>query len=636
MKRPGIKFFIIALWLIFNNIAWSQENVDLLFQSGLYAEEVQGNLQKALTSYQTIVRLYSDNRPIAAKAWLHIGFCYEKLGQDKAREAYQKILSDYPDQREIAARARARLSKIGLPSARLEIKINPLVKYYFDRLGIDILTATSPDGKFLAYTDWTTGNLMIKDLATGKAKKLTDANWSRSHEFARRPIWSRDGKSIAYGWYRNPSFTELRIVEVAQGKSRVVYSHDDVSIAPQDWQPDGQAILCNIANFKHDRQFRLAVISLSRGEVQEFLPLDINSRCIRFSPDGKYIAYDTQKQENRHIFVLDLPNMTPRQITSGTHGGKGFDAPIWSTDGKLLLFRSFRLGQYDLWALPMKDGKPDSEPNLVQSNLTNAMLALKGVRHQISGKAGQSLLNDFLARMNEIGSGSFIEDFSSPQLDSSWLVLEWNQPNIYHYASFGRFSLTEHPGRLRYYLDPIMSEAYIHSNLPYFSGWYWLYPGLKLNRVLSGNSWQLETRVTYSMIDGVAGRAFDLMVCFDPEPDRGTALIISRSKDFGGNRLDVRLFDRGEISSTNEHCLAPGDSIGVTEFTYHYRISRANSIIQVEVSEDDAASFKTALTDTLRSDLNGLPQLLILTGNCWFVPANSYADWDYVRFTILE
>jgi hypothetical protein len=318
------------------------------------------------------------------------------------------------------------------------------------------------------------------------------------------------------------------------------------------------------------------------------------------------------------------------------YGSKGFDAPIWSADGKLLLFRSFRLGQYDLWAMPIKAGKPDGESYLIQPDLTNAMVAMRGISHRAITKPGQSLISDFLARANKLKNGSFVEEFSSPVLDSSWLVLEWQQPNIYDYASFGRYSLEENPGKLRYYLDPIMGGVDVHSYLPYFSGWYWYYPGLKLNRILVGNSWQLETRVTYSMIDGAAGRAFDLMICFDPEPDRGTALIISRSKDFGDSKLDIRLLDRGEVSADNDHCLANGDSIGVTSFTYTYRISRMDTLVQVAISDDAGASFRNVLAGSLRSDLRGLPQLLILSGNCWFVPAGSYADWDNIRFTILD
>ncbi|HEX9974619.1 MAG TPA: tetratricopeptide repeat protein, partial [bacterium] len=594
-KKIILFFFLNSLLSLFFEKLMSQESPAMLLQAGIFAEEVQGDLKKALSLYDNIVQKYSEDRPVAANALLHIGFCYEKLGKEKAFEAYQKILDDYPDQREAAAIARERLKNSTIRTTSKdasEIKINPLVKYYFDRLGIDILTATSPDGKSLAYTDWATGNLMVKNVITGNKKRMTDADWSHSNEFAMRPIWSHDGKYIAYSWYRNPYFTELRTVDVALGISRVVYSHPDASIGPQDWHPDGQTILCNLTNFKDNSQIRLALVSLNSGDVQEFLPLDINSRCMKFSPDGKSIAYDTQQFDNRHIFVLDLENAKPLQLTSGTYGGKGFDAPVWTSDGKLLLFRSVRLGQYDLWAMPMNAGKPDGESYLVQSDLTNAMLAMKGISHRSTTKPGQSLISDFMARTNKMNNGSFVEDFSSPVLDSSWLVLEWKQPNVYDYASFGRYSLGEHPGQLRYYLDPIMSDVYVHSYLPYFSGWYWLYPGLQINHTISGDSWELETRVTYFMIDGAAGRAFYLLILFDPERDRETALIISRSKDFGSNKLDIRLLDRGEVSAVNDHCLANGDSIVVTNFAYMYRISRMDTLVQVAISDDAGASFR--------------------------------------------
>lgn len=634
MRKSSLLFLIIVLWLNLDCKGWAQENPELLFQAGLYAEEVQGNLARALSYYQKIVQNYPDHRPVAANALLHIGFCYEKLGQDKAYEAYQKILDAYSDQPEVAVLAKERMKNF--PDRNQQTKINPLIKYYFDRLGIDILTATSLNGKFLGYTDWTTGNLMIKDLVAGKRTKLTDTDWSRSHEFALRPIWSLDGKFIAYSWYCQPYFTELRVVDVALGTNRIIYSHPQSTIAAQDWHPDGQKILCNVTNFKDDSQIRLALVSLNSGEVQEFLPLDINSRCIKFSPDGNYIAYDTQQSDNRQIYILDLQKSQIEQITSGRYGGKGFDAPIWSQDGKLLLFRSFRLGQYDLWALPMKDGKPNGESFLVQSDLTNAILIMKKISHSAVTKPGQSLISDFLGRTNKISNESFVEDFSSSVLDSSWLVLEWNQPNIYDYASFGRYSLREHAGHLRFYLDPIMGEAYVHFYLPYFSGWYWSYPALQINRIINGNNWELEVRVTYAMIDGIAGRAFHLMILFDPERDRETSLVISRSKDFNTNILEIRLLDRGEVIVGNDQCRAKGDTIGVTSFSYTYRICRLDTLIKVAISEDDGRNFHDVLAGSLRADLLDLPQLLILSGTCWFVPAGSYADWDYIRFRNLN
>ncbi|MDZ7288697.1 MAG: tetratricopeptide repeat protein [candidate division KSB1 bacterium] len=618
--------------------AFTQQSPEQLFQAGIYAEEIKGELQDAVKIYQRIVQEYSDNRPTAAKAQLHIGICYEKLGQQQARAAYQKVLENYPDQRKIVARAREHLSRLK-PSAiqNQKSEISSLVKYYFDRLGIDILTSTSPDGKYLAYTDWTTGNLMIKNLSTANRKKLTDTDWSRSPEFALHPVWSRDGNFIAYGWYRKSYFTELRIVEVAAGISRVVYSNADLSLAPQDWLPDGTAILCVVENLKCNILRRMLLISLDSSEVRELLPLDRDSRGLMFSPDGKYIAYDLQHGEDRQIYVLEVASSHSPQITSGLYGRRGFDAPIWSPDGKLL-FRSFLRGQYDLWEIPMHNGKPSAEPVLIQSDLTNALLSIKGISHDVQSKTSQSLSKCFISHRDKKNRQSFFEDFSSPVLDSSWFVVEWNKPNVYDYATFGRYSLSDHPGHLRYYLDPIMSQGYLFRYSPTFSGWYWGYPSLEINRILDGDFWELEARVTYSMADGVNGRDLQLVLCFDPERDRETSLIINRGKDIdlASNRLLVLLRDRGVIQNGNDDCRAPGDTLGVTNFTYIYRITRADTLIHVELSYDEGENFRRVLSGSLRSDLHGLPQLLVLTGSSWFVPAGSYADWDYIRFRNLD
>ena len=45
--------------------------------------------------------------------------------------------------------------------------------------------AISPDGRFLTYTDWSTGDLALQDLKTGEKRHLTNkGSWEKSSEFA--------------------------------------------------------------------------------------------------------------------------------------------------------------------------------------------------------------------------------------------------------------------------------------------------------------------------------------------------------------------------------------------------------------------------------------------------------------------
>ncbi len=55
-------------------------------------------MEEAIATYQDIIKKFPKEGPVAAKAWFHIGLCYEKLGNREAQKAYQQVLSNYADQ----------------------------------------------------------------------------------------------------------------------------------------------------------------------------------------------------------------------------------------------------------------------------------------------------------------------------------------------------------------------------------------------------------------------------------------------------------------------------------------------------------------------------------------------------------
>jgi len=645
IEKFGSHFSTIVLLLLYKGVGIAQQSPQALFQAGLYAEEVQGDLENAISLFQQIVNKYPDQRPLAANAWLHIGFCYEKLGQQKAREAYQKIIEQYPDQRDAVAIAKERLKNSEIENLTSEIKVDPLVKYYIERVGIDPRTSISYNGKYLAYTDWTTGNLAIKNCSNSKSRHLTNIDWSYSHEFAYNPIWSRDDKWIACSWYRGPFFAELRIVTVANGGNRVVYSNPKFVIIPKDWSPDGENILCRVIDISQNEWGHLFLISSDSGSLTKLTRLGAHSRGMKFSPDGKFITYDLPEEDmnyqiNRHIYVFDLDKSQQTQVTGAY--SETSDTPVWSTDGKFILYRSFRARNYDLWALPIANGKPTANPFLFHSELNKVLFLMQDVNIHSPSQLNQKTSNKSNQYVDENSEFSFKEEFSSTQLDSAWSVYEWKGPNVYGYKTFGRYSFTDNPGYLRYYLDPIMHCGYLQSYQPVFSGhWFWWYPGLEISRFICGDRWKLDTKVTYSLVDGADGRSIKLLIFFNPLKNKDTVLNIERQKAFykkgnyHQNCLAIKLYDKGSVIKENRYCLSSNDTTGVTKYTYFYRISRSDTLIKVEISED-GISYKNVLSGKLRPDLLGIPQQVALTGNSWYTPAGSYADWDYIRFTILE
>jgi hypothetical protein len=622
-----IFFLIFTLLHIFVEFAWAQENPNVLFQAGLYAEEIQGDLEKALSLYKKIVDDYPDNRSLSAKTLLHIGLCYEKLGQHNASESYLKIITEYPDQRDVAAIAKDKLAQMKKPES-----VNPLLKYYFERLTLDPMTSVSFDGKFFAFTDWTTGNLKIRNLKTGAEKKITNIDWSKTTDFAYHPVWSRDAKHIAYSRYRAINSIELHVVSISDKQGLEIYSNPKYIILPQDWTPDGKKILCEVFKnlYSSNHEHYLALISTD-GNLEKITQLGPQTRGLKFSPDGKFITYDLLKWKERHVFVYSFEDKQQIQISKGRSGTIGFQSPMWSPDGKLLLFRSQGRGISDLWATPIKNGKPSGDSYIVLSDLVSSLLSMKGLGKNHITSSNINVTSEKQEMVN------FEEDFNSFYLDDAWTVTSWGKTNVYNYQSFGRYSLSENPGYLRYYLDPAMVPGYAINYMPSFTEWwFWYYPALEISRPIYGKQWVLETRATYSMVDGVNARDFRLKLLFSSNQVFDTTLLIDRGKSGGGIKLMVRLGIGANTIAQNDTCLSPLDTIGTINFTYCFRITRKDKLIKVEISDENRNNFREVLSNALASDLNSIEQKLILTGNCWYVPAGSYVDWDYFRFRTLD
>src|SRR5712692_3164203 len=93
-------------------LSQSSDQAEIALEAAQHRQLVDGDLEAAIQLYKNILTTYGSNRPIAAKALLRMGECYEKLGQTEAKNAYERVLRDYSDQAEMVAKARARLAAL--------------------------------------------------------------------------------------------------------------------------------------------------------------------------------------------------------------------------------------------------------------------------------------------------------------------------------------------------------------------------------------------------------------------------------------------------------------------------------------------------------------------------------------------
>jgi Tol biopolymer transport system component len=261
-------------------------------------------------------------------------------------------------------------------SSEIEINKEPegiAIKQLWASPEVDIMGEPSPDGKYLSYVDWETGDLAIYELATGEKRRLTNkGSWNESDEFALSSRWAPDGKQVVYEWYNGNDYCDLRIVGLNSSKTQILYSNEEVNFTnPHDWSPDGKQIL---AYFERKDKAgwicQIVLISTANSSIRVLKTFNggwPENMC--FSPDGRYILYDFPPKEDapeRDIFLL--PTDGSREIPLVEHPAHD-ELLGWAPDGKNIIFSSDRNGTLSIWAMQIADGKPQGKPQLVKSSM---------------------------------------------------------------------------------------------------------------------------------------------------------------------------------------------------------------------------------------------------------------------------
>ena len=235
------------------------------------------------------------------------------------------------------------------------------------------LGAISPGGRFFSYTDWSTGDLAVRDLETGESRRLTQKGTWEVPEFAQAvQAISPDGRHVAYGW-QSRSSCDLRMIDLDGSEPRILYRDDEIArILPHDWSRDGQHILATFA--RKDGTDQMVLVSVADGSARVLKTFDAASgsgagNIMAFSPDGRFVVYDSRanpESPRRDIHVLSVDGSRDSALVE--HAANDYVLG-WAPDGDWVLFASDREGTLDAWGIQVVDGQPRGLPKLVRSDI---------------------------------------------------------------------------------------------------------------------------------------------------------------------------------------------------------------------------------------------------------------------------
>ena len=357
--------------LVIAGLAAAATNGNDLFEQALMKERSQGDWKGAITLYRRILQEYPADRKLAAKALSQIGHCQEREGSEQAKRTYERLIKEFSDQPEVVAAARARVAALTvLPSSTA-----PRIRQLWTGGDADASGSISPDGRWLSFPYWETGDLGLRDLMNGTNKLLTNTGGlaaGGSGDFAQDSRFSPDGKLIAYSWFVRPregksGGYELRLMN-ADGKNlrRLGGPNKPGYGTPMAWSQDGTKLLANYYDI--DGLNSLHLVSVASGEDTELMPAGkFGYNSASFSPDAKWIVLDG-KTESRgsDLFLLSAGGGKPETLASHPADDT---YPFWSKDGKWIYFVSDRAGSNGLWRLPMEGTKPSGPAQLVRGDL---------------------------------------------------------------------------------------------------------------------------------------------------------------------------------------------------------------------------------------------------------------------------
>jgi Tol biopolymer transport system component len=356
----------MVLGLVFVFQGSIQQSAQQLYQAGLYAEEVDGDLQKAIEIYTQVIEKFGDKKEIAADAQLHIGLCYEKLGRTEAIKAYEQVLKNYGGQAKQVAAARDRLAALQAeaPSEISSIKI-------LEGPNASQASMISPDGKKVLFTrdDFKSQNVYVYDLSSKRLDNITQYTWEKRDPGVYGAIWSPDGKEIVFVRNFSPG-REHGPAEIAvtnlEGNMRVLYRVENTKEGypePIAWLPNCSAILTGVSS--PDKSDILGFIPLSGGTFKELHTMNGEvGFSVDVSPDERYVVFHDKNQQGKYDIYTIGTDGSSLQVLSDHPADEG--EPRWSPDGKHIVYSSLRSGRRALWGIAVKEGKPAGDPFFIK------------------------------------------------------------------------------------------------------------------------------------------------------------------------------------------------------------------------------------------------------------------------------
>jgi Tol biopolymer transport system component len=203
-----------------------------------------------------------------------------------------------------------------------------------------------------------TQDLWLIDLARDR----TDALRS-TRGFTANPVWSADGKRLAYAWQRPGSIDDVYVKDVGSGAVQPVIETPDRGEHPVAWSHDGRSLLVFTYD---DAQATLSTWSFPTRTLTRFVGPGVLEYAA-FAPRDDYVAFASHESGQPEVYVTTFPDHRQTWPLT-TEGGRVLS---WRNDGREILVATLS-GQIVGYPVSTDGGFSHGEPIMLVRDVGSA------------------------------------------------------------------------------------------------------------------------------------------------------------------------------------------------------------------------------------------------------------------------
>ena len=212
----------------------------------------------------------------------------------------------------------------------------PVDPGYTFTLGTNYGLRLSPDETRIAFNSVRNENddVRIKHLPNGPEERIT---FSADPDY--RPFWTPDGLNVTY--FSGPSVEDRNVwTKRADGTGeRELLLDDERSFNQGVWTPNGEQLVLRVSATAAMGLGLRDIFSFRPGVDSAAVPLIASTEFAEaapaLSPDGTWLAYNSNETGRFEVFVRPFPNTDSTRVLVSNNGGF---APVWAKSGHELFF----------------------------------------------------------------------------------------------------------------------------------------------------------------------------------------------------------------------------------------------------------------------------------------------------------